>query len=133
MTTALHVREDEHDDVKHLEAATRWLAEAASIIEVRRFRDDAEAARVLARQRDLGVEAENHAAELRIRAERRLGELLLSLPKRHGARPSTLAATVRQSPRVHAATLVESPQTFAEMGIDRNVAATAQSIARLPP
>jgi hypothetical protein len=60
----------------HLEQAVRWLAEATDVPSIKRFRDDAEAARVIARQRDLGRDAENHGAEIRVRAERRLGELL---------------------------------------------------------
>jgi site-specific DNA-methyltransferase (adenine-specific) len=59
-----------------LEDACRLLAETNSFDEVKQIRDVAEAARVYARQAQLGLEAQNHAAEIKIRAERRAGELL---------------------------------------------------------
>lgn len=52
------------------------LAEARSLEDVRGIRDLAEAARVYARAHALGVEAENHAAEIKVLAERKGGELL---------------------------------------------------------
>ena len=61
-----------------LEAACRLLAEARSVDEVRSIRDLAEAARVYAREVQLGLEAQNDAAEIKLRAERRLGELIAS-------------------------------------------------------
>lgn len=56
--------------------ATRMLAEARSLDDVRQLRDVAEAARVYARAHDLGLQAENHAAEIKLRAERRIAEMV---------------------------------------------------------
>jgi hypothetical protein len=118
---AIEVQRPEYVDIANLAAAVEWLAQAVSVVEVRTFRDKAEAVRVLARQRDLGREAENQAAELRIRADRRLGQLLLPLPKRHGARPSDRAELSEST-----------PPTLADMGLNRDQAAAAQAIARVP-
>lgn len=52
------------------------LAEARTVDEVKEVRDKAEVARLYARERDLGLEAQNYAAEIKIRAERKLGELI---------------------------------------------------------
>ena len=47
--------------------------------QVNRFYDIAEAARTYARAAKLGLEAANHAAEVKLRAERKAGELLTTL------------------------------------------------------
>jgi hypothetical protein len=69
-----------------LDQATRLLAEARTVDELKLIRDQAEAMRMYARERDLGLEAQNHAAEIKIRAERRLGEILHDMPKNEGTR-----------------------------------------------
>lgn len=73
-----------------LEAAHRMLAEARTVDEVKELRDKAEVARLYARERDLGLEAQNYAAEIKIRAERKLGELLAEMPKNVGGNPNHL-------------------------------------------
>lgn len=70
-----------------LDTATRLLAEAHSVDEVKAIRDKAEAARVYARQARLGLQAQNHAAEIKLRAERRAGELLADVERDAGGRP----------------------------------------------
>jgi hypothetical protein len=67
-----------------LETACRLLAEARSVDEVRSIRDLAEAARVYAREVQLGLEAQNDAAEIKLRAERRLGELIANTQLQNG-------------------------------------------------
>jgi len=64
-----------------LDKATQMLAEAKSLDEVRNIMDIAEAARTYARAAKLGLDAQNHAAEIKIRAERKAGELLLNLER----------------------------------------------------
>lgn len=62
-----------------LEEATRMLAECRTVDEAKKIRDLAEAARIYAREQDLGQEAENHAAEIRLRAERRCAQVLADM------------------------------------------------------
>jgi phage N-6-adenine-methyltransferase len=62
-----------------LDRATHMLAEAKTLDEVKHILDIAEAARVYARAAKLGIEAANHAAEIKLRAERKAGEMLARL------------------------------------------------------
>jgi len=71
-----------------LSAANRALAQASTIIEVKQIMDVAEAARTYARAAKLGLEAANHAAEVKLRAERKAGELLAQLERSNGGRPA---------------------------------------------
>ena len=67
------------DALAKLSAATYALAEAKTLDDVKRIIDIAEAARTYARAAKLGLEAANHAAEVKLRAERKAGELLTTL------------------------------------------------------
>ena len=71
-----------------LSAATRALAEARTLDQVKHIMDVAEAARTYARAAKLGLEAANHAAEVKLRAERKAGELLQQLERDKGGRPA---------------------------------------------
>lgn len=71
-----------------LSAATRALAEARTLDQVKHIMDVAEAARTYARAAKLGLEAANHAAEVKLRAERKAGELLAQLERSNGGRPT---------------------------------------------
>lgn len=62
-----------------LDKATQMLAEAKSLDEVKNIMDIAEAARTYARAAKLGLEAQNHAAEIKLRSERKAGEMLLQI------------------------------------------------------
>jgi N6-adenosine-specific RNA methylase IME4 len=64
-----------------LDKATHMLAEAKTLEEVKGILDIAEAARVYARAAKLGLEAYNHAAEVKVRAERKAGEMLKQLER----------------------------------------------------
>jgi N6-adenosine-specific RNA methylase IME4 len=64
-----------------LDKATHMLAEAKTLDEVKGIMDIAEAARVYARAAKLGLEAYNHAAEVKVRAERKAGEMLRQLER----------------------------------------------------
>lgn len=64
-----------------LDKATQMLAEAKSLDEVKNIMDIAEAARTYARAAKLGLEAYNHAAEVKARAERKAGEFLAQLER----------------------------------------------------
>lgn len=97
-----------------LESAHRMLAEARTVDEVKEVRDKAEVARLYARERDLGLEAQNYAAEIKIRAERKLGELL--------------AETVI----AHRPPKVSDHTTLTELGISRDESSRWQQMASIP-
>jgi N6-adenosine-specific RNA methylase IME4 len=104
-----------------LENATRMLGEVRTIDDAKDLIDLAEAARVYAKQVKLGLEAQNHAAEIKIRAQRRAGEILDSMEKNKGA------ATRSQD-----VTALDRPATYAEMGIEKMDASRWQAIAQIP-
>lgn len=64
-----------------LSAATRALAEARTVDEVKQIMDLAEAARVYAKRANLGLEAQNYAAEIHLDGARKAGELLARLER----------------------------------------------------
>lgn len=103
--------------------ASRMLAEAKSLDDVKQIRDLAEAARVYARAHQLGIEAENHAAEIKLRAERKGGELLVesaeSGERQTGGNPQ-LSRDATVAP------------TLAELGITRDQSSRMQAIAAIP-
>lgn len=72
------------DALAKLSAATYALAEAKTLEDVKQIMDIAEAARTYARAAKLGLEAANHAAEVKLRAERKAGELLQQLERAPG-------------------------------------------------
>lgn len=75
------------DALAKLSAATRALAEAKTLDEVKKIRNIAEAAETYARAAKLGLEAQNHAAEVKLRAERKAGEMLGRLERGEAGRP----------------------------------------------
>ena len=71
-----------------LGTASRALAEANTIDEIKDIRDKAEAVRSYARSAALGLQVQNHAAEVKLRAERKAGRMLHDLRLRGGDRTS---------------------------------------------
>ena len=67
-----------------LDRATHMLAEAKTLDEIKNIMDVAEAARTYARAARLGLQAYNHAAEIKVRAERKAGEFLKRLERGNG-------------------------------------------------
>ena len=63
--------------IEKLSQAEKWLAEAKSLDDIQEIHDIAIAAEAYARAHRLGLEAENHAMEVRLLAARRMGELIL--------------------------------------------------------
>jgi hypothetical protein len=110
------------DPLTRLETACRLLAEARSLDEVKTIRDVAEAARVYAREVQLGLEALNDAAEIKLRAERRLGELLAATDLRDGGD----AARARS----HRATEVRP--RLRDLAISKSQSSRWQAIAAVP-
>lgn len=113
-----------------LSAAARMLAEAKTMDEIKRVHDIATAAATYARAAKIGLEAQNHAAEIKLSAERRAGELLRQLDRdeRAGAgRPSKIAPDVGHNfkPSEYATVLTDT-------GTTRQDASRWQRIADMP-
>jgi hypothetical protein len=97
-----------------LDQATRILADAKSLDDIKSIRDKAEAARTYIKAARLGLELQNRAAEVKLRAERKAGQFLKTLKLRGGD---------RKSKRQHA-TL-----KLAELGISRDQSKRWQHVA----
>jgi len=110
-----------------LDQATRMLAEIHSVDDAKHLINLAEAARVYAKQVELGLEAQNHAAEIKLRAQRRAGEILDSMEKNTGAQG--LGVNQYSEVRLQDET---TPPTYAELGIDKVDAHRWQTIAKMP-
>lgn len=106
-----------------LDRATQMLAEVRSIDDARDLIDLAEAARIYARQVKLGLEAQNHAAEIKLRAQRRAGEILESMEK---AKPRGSNQHQEALPKV------SDPPRYEELGINYKDAHYWQHIAKMP-
>lgn len=107
-----------------LSKATQMLAEAKTLDEVKKILNIAEAARVYARAAKLGLEAYNHAAEVKVRAERKAGEMLDQLSKSVGGRPGKTADKV--------AGVSEYRDVLNEHQIPERAAQRWQQLASLP-
>lgn len=87
--------------LEKLSKAEAWLAEAKSLEDLKEIHDIARAAEAYAKALDLGVEAENHAVEIRLLAARRIGELVPATPLdeagRQGGRGKEKPAEVRRA------------------------------------
>ena len=93
--------------------------------QVNRFYDIAEAARTYARAAKLGLEAANHAAEVKLRAERKAGELLQQLERAPGARTD-----IQPTDRLSASS--EYRQTLQDTGVEERTAQRWQTVAQVP-
>lgn len=115
------------DALARLSAATAALAQAKTLDEVKQIIDIAEAARTYARAAKLGLEAANHAAEVKLRAERKAGELLQQLERAPHDRGNQYTA---------ASQLVTQPSEYAEVladnDINRMTAHRWQTVATVP-
>ena len=103
-----------------LDQARQLLAALQNVDEVKAIRDQAEAMRVYARQAGLGLDAQNHAAEIKLRAERRAGELLRDMEKQ---------APGDYRKRYPADTV---PPTLEEVGVTRLQSSRWQAVAAIP-
>jgi hypothetical protein len=112
---------DESTVLTHFDRARRELELAATIDEVKKIRDQAEALRLYARQSRLSLEMQNRCAEIRIRSERRAGEMLRERD-RHPPGPS-------KQDRSHDGT---QPPRLEDLGITKNQSSRWQLIASIP-
>lgn len=119
----------EVNSITKLDQATKMLAEVRNIDDAKHLINLAEAARIYAKQVELGLEAQNHAAEIKIRAQRKAGEILSSMEKNKGTRGNIqeqlTGAYQQKAPE-------EQPPTYQELGINYKDAHTWQTIASMP-
>ncbi len=112
-----------------LDDVRRTLAELEQIDEVKDIRDKAEAMRLYAKQAQMGLDAQNHAAEIKIRAERRAGELLKSMDKNTGTKgqligPGIIGGNTTLPPI--------KPPPLDDLGISKMQSSRWQQIAEIP-
>jgi len=105
-----------------LDRATQLLAEAKTLDEVKAIANIAEAARAYARAARLGLEAYNHAAEVKVRAERKAGEMLAKIPKATGGKPYQSTSN----------NLLPVEKTLKELGVSKIQSSRWQEMAEIP-
>lgn len=105
-----------------LDLARQALAESRDLSEIKEIRDRAEAMRQYARAAHMGLEAQNHAAEIKLRAERKFGELMTEVERSKGGRPAE--NSVQPGPSFIA--------TLREMEVAPTQAKRWQSVAAVP-
>lgn len=116
-----------------LDRATQMLAEVRSVDDAKKIIDLAEAARVYAKQVKLGLEAQNHAAEIKIRAQRRAGEILREMEKSEGGRPVENRLQPATGFANAPAGLIAkgSLPTYSDLGIEKRDAHVWQTLASM--
>ena len=100
--------------------ASKMLAEAESVDDIREIRDMAEVARQLAKKQRYGLEAQNTAGRIKLDAERKLGDVLADM-KRTGQR--------------HDGSRLESHDvtpTLDDLGVSRKQSSRWQQVAKIP-
>lgn len=113
-------------DIERLQAATRALAAIHTPAEAQQVMRLAEAARVYARQAELGTEAENAATAIRLKAELRLADVV-----DEGQKRGEIASRERHPGNVSPREAGTPPATMAELGIPDQRLAEARQIARV--
>lgn len=116
------------DAPARLSAATTALAEARTLEDVKQILDIAEAARTYARAAKLGLEAANHAAEIKLRAERKAGELLAQLDRNRGGDRRSDDFSMLQTETLKS----EYAEVLQENDINRVTAHRWQTVASIP-
>ena len=113
-----------YDNAKH------WVAQYASVDDVKEFIDKTAAIQEYARRAN-DFELEKKAAAARVRAERKCGELL---KERQMARGVRLAGRAKGGSfrRSSARTAEECPKTLRQLGISRNQSSQYQMLAEIP-
>lgn len=120
------------DALVKLSNATQALAEAKNLDEVKHIRDLATAAQAYARAAHLGLEAQNHAAEIKLRAERKAGEMLAQLATDQGGVGRRGKHDIIGSLSNAGQTSSEFALVLDETNTSRQDANRWQQIARLP-
>lgn len=113
-----------------LSAATTALAEAKTLQEVKKVLDIAESARIYAKAAKLGLQAQNHAAEVKLRAERKAGDMLKKMEKNKG-NAGTFNGRTSSGGRI-ARPPEENAPKLADLGITKTQSSQWQAVADLP-
>lgn len=113
-----------------LEQACAALSQAKTIQAAKKIADMAAAAKVYARQQQLGQESIDFAHAVRIEALRRLGEILKAEPKNIGAKGNPGGRGNRD---VRSQGGTTQPPTLKEIGLTKKESSVAQTLAELPP
>lgn len=113
----------ESNILTHFDRAREELDVAATVDEVKKIRDKAEALRQYAKQSRLSLDMQNRCAEIRIRAERRGGDMLREMEK-HPPGP------IPMGDRSHDAT--DLPPRLEDLGILKSQSSRWQLIASIP-
>jgi hypothetical protein len=103
-----------------LSTATRMLAEARTLDDVRQIRDMAEAVRAYAKAAGLGDEAIGYASAIKLDAERKAGQLLAEINR---AKPGQETRRDSNEPQL---------STLADLGVSRAQSSRWQALGRLP-
>lgn len=111
-----------------LEKATQMLIEAKSLDEVKHVIDIAEAAKTYARAAKLGLDAQNHAAEIAILARRKAGEFLAQLERAGGSGRGNTTEKISNVGNL----LSDYKETIQESGISYQDANRWQQVAAVP-
>lgn len=111
---------EESREIIELGEAIRLLSRVSTVDDAKQLINLAEAARVYARKAELGLEAQNHAAEIKVKAQRRAGEILRSMEFSKGA-----------ATPLHDETALSLP-THDDIGVSRRDAHIWQKIAAMP-
>lgn len=106
--------------------ASRMLAEASSLDDIKAVHDLAQAAVEYARVAKLGDEAAHHAATIKLRAERKAGELLAGLEREQGGSGRFGSSDVGQTTSPYAAALEQAAVTRQDAGRWQGVAAVPE-------
>lgn len=111
-----------------LEKATQMLIEAKSLDEVKHVIDIAEAAKTYAKAAKLGLDAQNHAAEIAILARRKAGEFLAQLERGGGTGRGNTMEKISNVGNL----LSDYKETIEEAGISYQDANRWQQVASVP-
>lgn len=117
----------------NIERALALIRDSRDIQELAELRDWAQATQRLAKARDVSLEAQQAAGELKVRAEWKLGKLLEE-QQETGARQrrGDAGRAAANRPKGPEGPLVEPPKTLDELGIKKKLARKAQLVAKQP-
>ncbi len=127
---------DEDRALEPITQASRMLAEAQTIPELKQVRDIATTAKAWAKSRHMGVDSENQASEYILRAERRIGQMLIDMAE-SGERATEAGNQRKIVGKIGKSMEVRpldgfQPVLLSDLGVERHQSVDWQALARLP-